>query len=116
MSVLAIVILVAAAALGYLLFFRRPSQSPGGGAAGPDSEPVFASTDMTLQRRWHDVLGVSPSASVAELRAAYNKLNGGYAPEKLAALEGAARERAEMAAAELSLAYRRGLQVRGGEG
>ena len=115
MSVLAIVILVAAAALGYWLFFRRPPQSAGG-AAGPDSEPVFASTDMTLQRRWHDVLGVSPSASVAELRAAYNKLNGGYAPEKLAALEGAARERAEMAAAELSLAYRRGLQVRGGEG
>ncbi len=117
MSVLAIVILLAVLGLLGWLFLKRPLQPDSGSdeRAGP---PTGAMPDAGGEpvRRWDEVLGVSPSAKVAEIRAAHARLMRTLGPEQLALREGEARQQAEREALAVANAYRRGLEVRGGDG
>jgi hypothetical protein len=117
MSVLAIVILLAVLALGCWLFLKRPHPPSRGSTdgAGPTTRSM-GGADGAPARRWDEVLQVSPSATVAEIRAAHARLMRVLGPGRIAALAGDARQQAECDVVEINHAYRRGLQVRGGDG
>jgi len=63
---------------------------------------------------WHQVLGVSPSATRDEIRRAYRTLLSRYHPDKSATLSQEMRELAERKSREITHAYRHAMQRRSG--
>ena len=64
---------------------------------------------------WHEVLEVSPGASVDEIRAAYRQLMSQYHPDKVATLGAELRALAERKSAQINAAYRDALKSCGVE-
>ena len=62
---------------------------------------------------WHDVLNVSPQATVDEIRSAYKTLMSQYHPDKVASLGEELRALAERKSKEITGAFRQAMQSRG---
>jgi DnaJ-domain-containing protein 1 len=77
-----------------------PSDSKTGAHSGRESE------------QWFAVLGVSPSASVVEIKAAYRARISGYHPDKVASLADELRELAEMRSKAINDAYATAMRLR----
>lgn len=88
------------------LFFRPPPPvRDAGGSATPAPEAVT--------ERWHDILGVAPSATAEEIRDAYKRLVSKYHPDKVDSLGQELKDLAERKTQEITLAYRDGMRARG---
>lgn len=64
-------------------------------------------------RPWHEVLGVSPTASRQDIVGAYRALISHYHPDKVATLGEEFRELAERRAKEINVAYEQALAHHG---
>ncbi len=63
---------------------------------------------------WYEVLGVSPSASIEEIQAAYKSLIRQYHPDKVASLGEDLRFLAERKSKEINVAYKKAQDLKGG--
>lgn len=77
----------------------RPADAPGG------EEP-------TREASWFEVLGVTPSASVNEIKTAYRERAQRYHPDRVEGLGVEIREMAELKMKELNAAYNTALKGR----
>ena len=77
------------------------------GAPGSDDEPSGGPGSA-----WPDVLGVSPNASVEEIRRAYEAQLGKYQPDKVAELGPERREVARRMVERIDAAYAEALRAR----
>ncbi len=93
------------AVLGYVLVWKF---WPGGGAAKRPA-PVQPSTRGQL---WHEVLDVSPRASIPEITKAYRSLVSQYHPDKVAQLGAEIQHVAEEKTKQLNAAYEEGVALR----
>ena len=64
---------------------------------------------------WHAVLGVTPVASVDDIRAAYRSLMSQYHPDKVASLGVELQALAERKSKEIGAAYREAMALHGSE-
>jgi DnaJ like chaperone protein len=78
----------------------------------PVSPPSPPSPPRPGQAPWHQVLGVSPNATRAEIASAYRALISQYHPDKVARLGPEIRAVAERKSAELNRAYEQALSSR----
>jgi len=95
-----------------------------GGRSKPDHAPterspvdrdVVQRAESTLSAEWHEVLLVDRTASVAQIRAAYESLMGQYHPDKVAQLSAETRSLAQRRTHEIEAAYHEALHERGYE-
>jgi DnaJ like chaperone protein len=61
---------------------------------------------------WHRVLNINPSASLDEIRAAYQSLISQYHPDKVATLGAEVRALAERKSKEITAAYQEALRLK----
>jgi DnaJ like chaperone protein len=87
------------------LFFRRPPTPPPGVAHVPAPHTTEAPP-------WYDVLQVAPTATPAEVDAAYQRLRSQYHPDKVASLGQELQDLATQKSQQISAAYRDSLQSR----
>lgn len=99
MSFTEVAVIAVALVIGYKYTSSLMSKSEKRDAPAPE---VQASPPV---RRWHDVLGVSPTASREEIVGAYRSLISQYHPDKVATLGEEFRELAERRAKEINAAY-----------
>jgi DnaJ like chaperone protein len=91
-----------------------------GARHGQESQPQEPASPGSLpppaprpgQAPWHQVLGVSPNATRAEIAGAYRALISQYHPDKVARLGPEIRAVAERKSAELNRAYEQALSSR----
>jgi DnaJ-domain-containing protein 1 len=88
------------------LFFRPPT-------AQQRPETVPPPSTARKKAEWHEVLQVSPSAPIAEIRAAYKLLISKYHPDKVDALGDDLKDLAEHKTQEITVAYREAMRARG---
>ena len=62
---------------------------------------------------WYEVLGITPNASVSEIRTAYKRKMSQYHPDKVAGLGPEFNKIAEQKAKEINLAYEQAMAGRG---
>ncbi len=79
--------------------------------SGPERETHQRSDSASPA--WHDVLNVSPSATVDEIRRSYKTLMSQYHPDKVATLGDELRALAESKTKEITSAYRNAMRLRG---
>ncbi|MDR2452553.1 MAG: J domain-containing protein [Candidatus Accumulibacter sp.] len=113
MSVLEIVVILSGLFLGYwvvskFLTGKTSAPSPADrtrdrGEAGRADAPAS----------WHEILGVSPDASMEEIRQAYRTLMSQYHPDKVASLGEDLKKLAEAKSREITRAYRAALRAHG---
>jgi DnaJ-domain-containing protein 1 len=101
--------------IGYWIVSRlmaeKPQRPP---PSGPSADARAAATpDPPLA--WHQILEISPQASVDEIRDAYKKLMGQYHPDKVASLGPELQAVAERKSKEITEAYRMAMHARGAE-
>jgi hypothetical protein len=77
-------------------------------SAGQTGEPAIQAT-----AEWHQVLGVDPQASAADIRDAYKRMLTQYHPDKVASLGTELRELANRKSQEITQAYRAAITERG---
>lgn len=75
-----------------------------------DSQKRARSDDKNQQ--WFEILGVSQSASVAEIKAAYRAKISGYHPDRVASLADELRELAEQRSKAINDAYATAMRLR----
>ena len=105
-----LVVLIAAAG-GYWLvsFFMKGAQAR---KPEPDPEPATAPPAEPGPPPWWEVLGISPEASVEEIRAAYRSQIAQYHPDKVATLGPEIREVAHRKSQQITEAYQQAVQAR----
>lgn len=79
--------------------------------AGEEDEVLFEETPPG-PRRWFEILGVTPQATVGEIKAAYRTLIQQYHPDRVAHLGEKLRRVANEEAGELNRAYKEGITAR----
>jgi DnaJ like chaperone protein len=62
---------------------------------------------------WSEVLGISSSAGIDEIRHAYRRMITQYHPDKVASLGLELRELAELKSKQITMAYREAMRMRG---
>ena len=77
----------------------------------PQSEPRM--NERPHPPSWSDVLGISSSAGVDEIRHAYKGMIIQYHPDKVASLGLELRDLAEMKSKQITMAYQEGMRARG---
>ncbi len=82
---------------------ERPRESKGQPPPHSESGPP---------RMWHEVLGLSPGATSAEVREAYRRLIIQYHPDKVASLGPELQRLAEDKSREITSAYNQAMQFR----
>ena len=87
-----------------------PFSAAGSSTSGPTPPP---SPKTPTPPAWHEVLRVSPMASVEEIRTAYRELISQYHPDKVDSLGVEIKELAARKASEITVAYQAGLKARG---
>lgn len=93
-----------------------------GGAKVPKQEKSAADRTESAESAdsgpipWHDVLGVSPRASLEEVQSAYRERIGKYHPDKVASLGQELRDLAEAKSKEINRAYNEALAHVGHQG
>jgi len=108
---------IVCAVIGYaaVSFFMRGSRSSDGekkqDQSSAKSENSFKSDQSdtksgTKNLQWFEVLEVSPSASIDEIKLAYRKKISGYHPDRVASLAQELRELAEERSKAINEAYR----------
>lgn len=75
-----------------------------------------AERETDFAEEWHQVLNVSPAASLAEIRAAFRTEIAKYHPDRVATLGSELRALAESRSKRINNAYMEGLRLRGGRG
>lgn len=70
---------------------------------GTKSQQSFS--ERPVRERWHEILEVSPDASLVEIRQAYKVKIGQYHPDKVSRLGSELRELAEKKAKEINSAF-----------
>ncbi len=116
MSFLTLAVIVLGLVFGYWgvagLFKNKPpgdaSPNPGAGSAPPTPAPQGAPA-----QRWYQVLGVSPSASPDEIKAAYRQMMSQYHPDKVSTLGVELQALAERKSKDIGAAYREGMNASG---
>lgn len=78
-----------------------------------EDEEQFAEEPPPIPPRWFDILGVSPQATVGEIKTAYRDLLKQYHPDRAAGLGEKLRRVANEEAGELIRAYKEGIAERG---
>jgi DnaJ domain len=106
-----IFVLVCAAA-GYwlvnlLLGARKPRNDP-----PRNAEATPAASRPAGSPGWHEVLEISPDATVEEIRAAYKRMLAQYHPDKVASLGPELRELANRKSQDITRAYRAAMSGR----
>jgi DnaJ-class molecular chaperone len=111
-------VIIACAVAGFMLVSfvveaRGPKQKATGQTETNNSSDR-ARSDSTAQERllWFEVLGVVPTASVAEIKTAYRLRAQQYHPDRVEGLGLELRQIAEQKMKELNIAYQSGLQAR----
>lgn len=89
---------------------QEPSVQP---EAGDGREGARADAPVAVE--WHEVLDVDRTASVAQIRAAYESLMAQYHPDKMAHLDADLRTLAQKRTCEIEAAYHAALRERGYE-
>ena len=116
MSVSEILVIVFGLFIGYWvvskLFTDTPKEQR---RADREQEPYQKSPqdDNNVSSPWHEMLNVSPNASVDEIRKSYKILMHQYHPDKVASLGDELKALAERKSKELTTAYRKAMQLRG---
>lgn len=87
------------------LFFRPPSVN--------DAPKQSVAPAQIGQPSWHEILGVSPAATVEQIRDAYKRLVSKYHPDKVDSLGQELKDLAEHKIKEITAAYREGMHGRG---
>jgi DnaJ-domain-containing protein 1 len=90
------------------LFFRPPTAQQ-----RPQAVPPQPPSTAPKQSEWSEVLQVSPSAPIAEIRAAYKLLISKYHPDKVDNLGQELKDLAEHKTQEITVAYREAMRARG---
>lgn len=85
-----------------------------GHAPGPDAS--WTERAEAEPKPWHEVLGVSPRASLDEVQVAYRECIGKYHPDKVASLGQELRDLAEAKSKEINRAYNEALAHVGHQG
>lgn len=81
--------------------------------SGVGTAPSRSAPDVPPAQRWYQVLGVSPSASPDEIRAAYRHLMSQYHPDKVTSLGIELQVLADRKTKEIGAAYREGMNASG---
>lgn len=97
------------------LFFRQRAAQSAPEDDGPTSsrESARRPRDERTKKAWHEVLGVAPTATREEIKAAYRAQMTAYHPDKVQMMGREIRELAEAKAKEISAAYREALDALG---
>ncbi|SRR5258706_9637049 len=109
------VVIVAGLALGFGLVWLLMGGKKAVRIDDPSEGVESSSSSSSSTPSWSVVLGVAPSATEAEIRAAYRRLMSQYHPDKVAALGSELRELAERKSKEIGTAYATALRARGVE-
>ena len=95
---------------------RKEENTKSGSKAGAQSESKDNSQRRTRadekSQQWYEVLGVSPSASMAEIKSAYRTKISGYHPDRVASLAEELRELAEERSKAINEAYATATRLR----
>lgn len=106
-----ILIMLGLGILGYVLVWKLwPATKLKGQSLGrraPETDPPQSQVNL-----WHQVLGVHPGASVAEITKAYRTQVSQYHPDKVAHMGSEIRRVAEEKTKQLNAAYDEGVVLR----
>ncbi|MHB8884342.1 MAG: J domain-containing protein [Methylovirgula sp.] len=95
---------------------KKEEKAKSGSKAGAQSKSNTNSQNRPgtekINQQWFDVLGVSPSAPMAEIKAAYRAKISGYHPDKVASLAEELRELAEERSKAINSAYATAMRLR----
>ena len=82
--------------------------------SNPDQQPKSETSKDSdnPSPTWHEILNVSPHATVDEIRNSYKELLHQYHPDKVAALGDELKALAERKSKEITSAYRQAMQLR----
>jgi DnaJ like chaperone protein len=92
--------------------FRTSAERSQGERANARSQ--FQENDLRSSRPWHEVLEISPNATLDQIKAAYRKKVSLYHPDRVAGLGEELRTLAEVHAKETNAAYAVACRLRGG--
>jgi len=96
------------------LFPGKPTATPNSGKPNdPQPEQEIHKKTTSSSVAWHEILSVSPNATVEDIRTAYRKLMSQYHPDKVATLGQELRDLAEHKSKQITTAYRQAMQIRG---
>jgi len=119
MSTLEIVVVLSGLFLGYWIVSRfllgGTSARASAAASAQNRARETARNEKTTSASWDKILGVSPNASIDEIRRAYKLLISQYHPDKVASLGDELKDLAEHKSKEITQAYREALRMRGEE-
>ncbi len=116
MSTNEIAVIVFGLFLGYWVvskLFSGKSQPNSQQQENTNTENCKKEDPTGTQTEWHEVLNVSPHATLEEIRAAYKRLMGQYHPDKVSSLGSELKILAEVKTKEITVAYRKAMQIRG---
>ena len=113
MSATELLVIVAGLAIGFWVvsFFmgKRTDAAPAAHSPGPGE----ATPPADAEPAWHEVLEVSPTASVDEIQAQYRSLISQYHPDKVASAGAELRALAERKSQQINAAYREAMKAQG---
>lgn len=117
MSAWQFIVIIACAVAGFMLVSfvveARGQKEKVAGQAEPNSSSKSHSNGAAQEcLLWFEVLGVTPTASVAEIKTAYHLRAQQYHPDRVEGLGIELREIAEQKMKELNIAYQTALQAR----
>lgn len=115
MSATEILVILFGLFLGYWVISKLFTDSPREqGRAAPGQESYQSSHNSSNESRpWHEILNVSPRASIDEIRSSYKVLMHQYHPDKVVALGDELKALAERKSKEITAAYREAMQLHG---
>ena len=88
---------------------KSKSDNWSGGTKNSNNQSEYSGKDANvydIENKWPKILGVSPVATVGEIKAAYQKLMSQYHPDKVATLGTEIRVVAERKSKEINAAYK----------
>lgn len=119
MSGLEMIVVLAGLFLGYWIVAKFLLEKPASKMPSV-SQPRDAGRSASVAQQvssaaWHDVLNISPHASLDEIRSAYQTLMSQYHPDKVATLGVELRNLAEQKSREITQAYHEALHLHGAD-
>jgi DnaJ-domain-containing protein 1 len=91
---------------------KARSDSKAGAQSESKSDSQKRARTDDKKQQWFEVLGVSPSASVAEIKTAYRTKISGYHPDRVASLAEELRELAEERSKAINDAYATAMRLK----